>query len=71
MNKLEEEIKALILASYEKGYYEPDLDVASKSIAELALKYIEKAYDAGLQRTRLHQGQKKTKEQWLKDNIGE
>jgi hypothetical protein len=75
MTKLEEEI---LLAINKGDKWNEDTDIGghmaawekelAKAAAEVAKRYIEKAYDAGLGRSHLYQGQKKTKEQWLKDN---
>lgn len=40
----------------------------AKAAAEVAKRYIDKAFNAGLARTYLHQGQRKSKETWLKEN---
>lgn len=72
MTKLEEDIREAILSNIYKETADEMTDVEKEGIAraaaEVAKRYIEKAYDAGLGKQHLYQGQRKTKEQWLTEN---
>jgi hypothetical protein len=70
MTRLQEEIRATI-PDYDTVEFETAdqyWDMVATAAAEVAKRYIERAYIAGIGRQHLYQGEKKSKDEWMKEN---